>query len=70
MLDLAQYAPDFDQEFRDTFFLGGHMSPVGYMYIAKMAASYIDYIIRHRFEEFRQVAFIGTPYRNKTYDKE
>lgn len=70
VLDLSKYAPDYDQEFRDTFFLGGHMSPVGYIYTAKITAAYIDYIIRHRFEEFRQVAFIGTPYRNTTYDKE
>ena len=69
VLDLRKYAPVYDQEFRDTFFLGGHMSPVGYIYTAKMVASYIDYIIRHNFEDFRQVAFIGTPYRNKTYDK-
>ncbi|MBQ8309857.1 MAG: SGNH/GDSL hydrolase family protein [Clostridia bacterium] len=70
VLDLRKYAPVYDQEFRDTFFLGGHLSPVGYIYTAKMVVAYIDYIIRHNFEDFRQVGFIGTPYRNKTYDKE
>lgn len=70
VLDLRKYAPVYDQSFRDTFFLGGHLSPVGYMYTAKMVAAYIDYIVRHKFEDFRQVAFIGTPYRNSIYDKE
>ncbi|MBQ9773457.1 MAG: SGNH/GDSL hydrolase family protein [Clostridia bacterium] len=70
VLDLRKYAPVYDQSFRDTFFLGGHMSPVGYIYTARLVVAYIDYIVRHNFEDFRQVAFIGTPYRNRTYDKE
>jgi hypothetical protein len=70
VLDLRKYAPDYSQEFRDTFFLGGHMSAMGYIYTARMVTAYIDYIIRHNFEDFRQVSFIGTPYRNTTYDSE
>ena len=70
VLDLRKHAPDYSQEFRDTFFLGGHMSAMGYIYTARMVIAYIDYIIRHNFEDFRQVSFIGTPYRNTTYDLE
>ncbi len=64
VLDLRKYAPVYDQDFRDTFFLGGHMSAVGYVYTARMVTAYIDYIVRHHFEDFRQVGFIGTPYQN------
>ena len=61
-LDFRKYAPVFDQKFKDTFFLG-HMTPAGYMLIAKMVMSYIDYIIRNNHEDFAQAGFIGTPYK-------
>ncbi len=70
VLDLRRYAPIYDQAFRDTFFLGGHMSAVGYVYTARLVVGYLDYIIRHNFEDFRQVGFIGTPYKNTIYNKE
>lgn len=28
-----------------------------------MITSYIDYTVRHNFEDFSQVGFIGTPYK-------
>jgi hypothetical protein len=40
------------------------MNPMGYILSAKMIASYIDYIIRHNPDDFKQVGFIGTPYHN------
>ncbi len=64
VLDLQKYAPDYDEEFRKKFFMSGHMSPCGYAFTAEMIISYIDYIIRHNMEDFKQVGFIGTPYRN------
>lgn len=70
VLDLRKYAPIYDQAFRDTFFLYGHMSPIGYVYTAKMVAAYIDYIIRHQFEDFREVGFIGTPYHTQKEPQE
>jgi len=65
VIDLYTYAPPYDEEFRKHFFLGGHMNPMGYILTAKMMASYIDYIIRHNPDDFKQVGFIGTPYENK-----
>jgi len=62
VIDLRKYAPEFDKKFRDTFFLG-HMRPTGYMVIAKLVMSYIDYLIRKYPDEFSQVGFIGTPYK-------
>ncbi len=70
VLDLRKYAPVYDQDFRDTFFLGGHMSAVGYVYTARLVVGYIDYLVRHHFEDFRQVGFIGTPYKNTTYKEQ
>ena len=64
VLDFRKYAPVYDGEFRKRFFLGGHMAPTGYYLTAKMVVSYIDYIIRHNYQDFKQVGFIGTPYKN------
>lgn len=38
------------------------MNPMGYMLTARMVESYIDYIIRHNAEDFKQIGFIGTPH--------
>lgn len=64
VLDFAKYAPVYDKEFKQKFFLGGHMNPMGYMLTAKMTMSYIDYIIRHNMEDFAQVGFIGNGVHN------
>ena len=64
VLDLRTYAPEYDADFRKQFFLGGHMSPAGYALTAKMFLSYIDWIIRHNMQDFKQVGFIGTGLKN------
>ncbi len=66
VIDLYKYAPVYDEEFKERFFLGGHMSPAGYIYTAKVIESYIDYIIRHNYNDFKEVAFIGA---EQSYDK-
>jgi len=63
VIDLYDHAPIYDAEFRSKFFLGGHMNPCGYILTAQMVASYIDYIIRQNMEDFKQVGFIGTPFK-------
>ena len=65
VIDLYEYAPLYDAEFKKKFFLGGHMNPAGYKLTAVMIASYIDYIVRSDFEAFKQVGFIGTEYYRK-----
>ena len=62
VIDLFEYAPIYDQDFKNKFFLEGHMNPAGYRFTAVMIASYIDYIIRSDFKAFKQVGFIGTEY--------
>ena len=65
VLDFRKYAPDFNGEFKKSFYLAGHMNPMGYRLVALMVESYIDYIIRHNMDDFRQIAFVGTPYHNE-----
>ncbi|MBR2011031.1 MAG: SGNH/GDSL hydrolase family protein [Clostridia bacterium] len=64
VLDFRKYAPLYDEAFKKSFYLGGHMNACGYRLTALMVESYIDYIIRHNPEDFVQVGFIGTPYHN------
>lgn len=59
VLDFHQYAPVFDERFRDLYFLRGHMNPWGYALIGKMVASYLDYIIRHNMEDFKTIGLVG-----------
>lgn len=60
VIDLYRYAPVYDSEFKERFFLYGHMSPAGYIFTAGMIDSYIDYIVRHNWEDFKTAGFIGT----------
>ncbi len=60
VLDIRKYGPEYDEEFRKAFFLLGHLNPMGYIFTAKMVASYIDYIIRKNPEDFKQIGFVGS----------
>ena len=40
----------------------GHFNAVGYYIIAKMIMTYIDYIMEHNYEDFREIENIGTDY--------
>lgn len=71
VIDLYTYCPVHDEAFRERFYMGGHMTPAGYIYTAKVIESYVDYIIRHNYKDFKETAFIGTDlcyYKN--YDKQ
>jgi len=61
VIDLAEYGEKYNQRFKDMFYLHGHLNPAGYVYTAKIIASYIDYIIRHNMKDFKRVGYIGTP---------
>ncbi len=60
LIDLYKYAPVYDEKIRERFFLYGHMSPSGYIMTAEIIDSYIDYIVRHNYDDFRYVGLIGT----------
>ena len=63
LIDLEKYAPVQDEDFREKYFMGGHLSPAGYVWTADVVMSYIDYIIRHNMKDFKEVGFIGTDIR-------
>lgn len=65
VIDLYQYGPVYDEEFKKKFYLFGHMNPSGYILTAKMIDSYIDYIVRHNPNDFKTVGFIGTDIKYK-----
>ena len=65
VIDLRKYAPAFDDEMRKRFFLGGHLNAAGYLFVSKLITSYIDYIIRHDFESFSRIGFVGYSQQNK-----
>ncbi len=64
VLDLKKYGPVYDADFKEKFYLHGHMNAAGYALTAKMVISYIDYIIRHNFNDFIEIGLVGTPYKN------
>lgn len=59
VIDLYKYGPVYDEKFREKFYLHGHMNPSGYIFTARIIDSYIDYIVRHNPEDFRNTAFIN-----------
>ena len=60
VIDLYKYGPLYGKEFRDRFYLHGHMTPDGYLFTAELVDSYIDYIVRHNPKDFKQVGFINS----------
>ena len=59
VLDFGKYSPVHDAEFKENFYLRGHLNPCGYVLLAQQIMSYIDYVIRHNIKDFREVGFIG-----------
>lgn len=60
VLDIRRYGPVHDEFFREKFYMGGHMNPMGYLLMGHITAAYIDYIVRHNTADFKEVGFIGT----------
>ncbi len=60
VIDLYKFGPVYDDNFKKQFFLHGHMNPSGYILTAELIDSYIDYIVRHNPEDFRNVGFINS----------
>lgn len=68
VIDLRQYAPEYDDNFKEIYYLYGHMAPLGYYYTAKIIASYIDYIVRKNPKDFKNVGIINTELQDKSKD--
>ena len=70
VIDLYKYAPDYnDEKFKKSFFLHAHLNPAGYYLSAIMISSYIVFIVRHNFEDFSQLGFVGTEFYDKTFER-
>ena len=65
VINLYEYGPLYDDEFKEKYFLYGHMNPMGYILTANLIDSYIDYIIRTNPNDFKNVGFIGTDIKYK-----
>ncbi len=59
VIDLRKYDIVIDEEYDKTYKLGGHLSAIGYKRTADVITTYIDWIIRHNIDDFKQVGFIG-----------
>lgn len=62
LIDLAKYCPI---SWSGAYYMNGHGSAMGYEYTAYEINTYIDWIIRKNFDEFKGTALIGTDYRDK-----
>ena len=60
VIDLYEYGPDYGGEFKERFFMNGHMNPAGYKVTADIIMSYIDYIVRKNYKDFDTVGLFGT----------
>lgn len=60
VIDLYNHGICYDDVFRKTYYYNGHLNPMGYVYTAKIIDSYIDYIIRHNPDDFKEVGFINS----------
>ena len=69
VLDFYTYCPQHTQDYRNNFYLHGHLNPMGYRNTAKLVESYIDWIIRHNMGDFRQIGLIGTEFYDERFDK-
>lgn len=62
LIDLARYSVSFSGTWSDRYRLGGHKNAAGYQYMAYVMNTYIDWIIRNNWEDFKDIALVGTEY--------
>ena len=60
VIDLYEYGPVIDENFIEHFYMGHHLNPMGYQLFSEIIMSYMDYIIRLNYQEFKEVGYIGT----------
>lgn len=60
VIDLYNNGCRYDNDFKQKFYLNGHMNPMGYIYTAEIIDSYIDIIIRQNPDEFRYSGLINS----------
>ena len=68
MLDLAKFNP-ITTEMSKNIKNDSHLTAFGYLYSAYQFTSYIDWIIRHNIQKFKDVPFIGTNIVSEMFDE-
>lgn len=63
VIDFYTYAPEYDDQFREKYFSGGHMNAMGYLLTAHYIMTFVDLIIRNNPDEFKYISFAGVEYR-------
>lgn len=66
VIDLYNEAPEYNQEFKEKYFIGGHMNAMGYQLTAWYLMTYIHHIMEENYRDFQDVPFIGTEYKPAT----
>ena len=61
-LDLYTYEKPYNSDFHEIYFNGFHENVLGYLRTAWIISSYVDWIVRNHYTEFREAGFIGTDY--------
>ena len=61
-LDLYTYEKPYNTDFHEIYFNGFHENVLGYLRTAWIISSYVDWIVRNHYTEFREAGFIGTDY--------
>ena len=64
VIDLRKYLSTFLEEGCEKYFLGGHMSPMGYAYMATVISTYMDWVIQKYPDDFKQIPFLGKGVHN------
>ena len=60
VIDMFKDAPVYDKDFREKYYLNGHMSPAGYLWTAMYLNEAIGKIIEDNPQDFRDIALVGT----------
>ncbi len=56
---MYKHMPVVDARFSKVYRMGGHMNAMGYKLMSEYVMSYMDYIIRENYEDFKQIPFVG-----------
>jgi len=59
VIDMHKHMPVVDAQISKVYRMGGHMNAMGYKLMSEYVMSYMDYIIRENYEDFKQIAFVG-----------
>ena len=68
LIDLETYGVSSTEaaDWKLKYYNGGHLNGLGYVELAKMILTYMNWIIKNNISDFKEIAFIGTDYSYTT----